>query len=414
MPAPAVIEVRNVSKRFRIRELHSEGAGGLLRRLGGRRGTHYLEVLNDVSFDVEKGEFFGICGLNGSGKSTLLKLICSTYRADAGTIRIAGRLAPFLELGVGFNPELAAEENVLMNGVMMGLTPREARARTDEVIEFAGLSEYTDLRLKNYSSGMRVRLAFAVMTRAQADVMLIDEVLAVGDAAFQERCSDEFQRMHSEGRTIVLVTHSMDAIGLLCDRAMLLHDGGVNEIGQPESVANRYLEVNAQTLGASFGQRATVTDLADPGARLTELTTPAEKVGGRHVIGVHEPVQLEAILAIDRELERPGLSVQINNGAGAVLHQQNEWLPAEAADGPLAGRSLRVSVTIENPLGPGRYMIGCSAVSRDAEGEWKVESRGRFVPLEVVGEPRIGSLALQQHGQVVLEPENGRPETMRP
>ena len=413
MPVPAVIEVRNVSKRFRIQELHSEGPSGLLRRLSGRRGTHYLEVLNDVSFDVGKGEFFGICGLNGSGKSTLLKLICSTYRADAGTIRIAGRLAPFLELGVGFNPELPADENVLMNGVMMGLTPREARARTDEVIEFAGLSDYTDLRLKNYSSGMRVRLAFAVMTRADADVMLIDEVLAVGDAAFQERCSDEFQRMHSEGRTIVLVTHSMDAIGLLCDRAMLLHGGGVDEIGQPESIANRYLEVNAQTLGSSFGQRATLADLADAGARLTELTTPAEKVGGRHVVGVHEPVQIEATIAIDSELERPGLSVQINNGAGAILHQKNEWLPAKAATEPLAGRSLRVTVTIENRLGPGRYMIGCSAVSSDAEGEWKVESRGRFIPLEVVGGAQVGSLALEQHGQVVLEPGNGQPEALR-
>ena len=173
------------------------------------RDVRILRALDDISFDIHQGEFFGIVGRNGSGKSTLLKLLASIYRADAGTIRLAGRLAPFIELGVGFNPELTARENVVLNGVMMGLTPKETRDRLDSVIEFAELEEFADLKLKNYSSGMQVRLAFSVMLEADADVLLIDEVLAVGDAAFQQKCADAFHGMKAQGKTIVLVTHEM-------------------------------------------------------------------------------------------------------------------------------------------------------------------------------------------------------------
>ena len=183
-------------------------------------------------------------GRNGSGKSTLLKLIASIYRADEGTIRVAGRMAPFIELGVGFNPELSACDNVVLNGVMMGLTPREARRRYDEVIEFAELEEFTELKLRNYSSGMRVRLAFAVMVQVDADVMLIDEMLAVGDASFQERCAETFTQLIDRGKTIVLVTHSMGNIRRYCHRALLLEAGRIDTIGDPGEVAARYTEVN--------------------------------------------------------------------------------------------------------------------------------------------------------------------------
>ena len=165
-----------------------------------RRDYRTCGALDDVSFEVRKGEFFGIVGRNGSGKSTLLKILASIYRADAGTIRMAGRLAPFIELGVGFNPELTARENVILNGVMMGLTPAQARERIDAVFEFAELEEFDDMRLKNYSSGMLVRLAFSVMIQVDADMLLIDEVLAVGDAAFQQKCADVFHGMNARGQ----------------------------------------------------------------------------------------------------------------------------------------------------------------------------------------------------------------------
>ena len=200
------------------------------------RDHRILRALDDVSFEIRQGEFFGIVGRNGSGKSTLLKCLASIYRVDAGTIRMAGRLAPFIELGVGFNVELTARENVVLNGVMMGLTKNETNRRLDSIVDFAELDEFIDLRLKNYSSGMLVRLAFSLMMQVDADVLLIDEVLAVGDAAFQQKCADAFHDMKAQGKTIVLVTHSMDTVKTYCDRAMLIDDGTVQRIGDPAEI----------------------------------------------------------------------------------------------------------------------------------------------------------------------------------
>jgi ABC-type polysaccharide/polyol phosphate transport system ATPase subunit len=245
--APAagdIVVVRGVSKSFqhpneRIHTLKEHAV-----RPFRRRGTERFEALHDVSFSVKQGEFFGIVGRNGSGKSTLLKCMAGIYGVDRGEIEIGGRLSTFIELGVGFNPDLAARDNVILNGIMLGLTPREARARFDAVIEFAELEDFVDLKLKNYSSGMQVRLAFSVMIQVDADVLLIDEVLAVGDAAFQQKCFDVFYRLKDEGKTILFVTHDMPAVQRFCDRAVLLERGVVRLVGDPERVANHYVEVN--------------------------------------------------------------------------------------------------------------------------------------------------------------------------
>src|SRR3954467_2170485 len=240
------VVVEGVSKKFEIPHEVSHTLKERALHPFRRASSETLKALQDVSFAVEKGEFFGVVGRNGSGKSTLLKCMAGIYRADAGTIAIAGRLSTFIQLGVGFNPDLAAEDNIVLNGVMLGLSPREARRRADTVIDFAGLHEFTDLKLKNYSSGMLVRLAFSVMVQVDADVLLIDEVLAVGDAAFQQKCFDEFNRIRDEGRTVLLVTHAMSAVERFCDRAMLLERGKVVDIGEPTRIANEYLDVNFQ------------------------------------------------------------------------------------------------------------------------------------------------------------------------
>ena len=201
---------RAFSKSFRVPDASHrllQGARGA--SLYPPRLPRSFRRCSDVSFEVRRGEFFGIVGRNGSGKSTLLKLLASIYRADAGTIRMAGRVAPFIELGVGFNVDLTARENVELNGVMMGMTRGEARRRLDEVLDFAELEEFVDLKLKNYSSGMLVRLAFSLMIQSETDILLIDEVLAVGDAAFQQKCADVFTEMSDGDRTVVLVTHDM-------------------------------------------------------------------------------------------------------------------------------------------------------------------------------------------------------------
>src|SRR3954447_22427340 len=242
--APVVIEARGVHKTFRVPDQRIDSLKERLTRPLTRVEYRDLRALRDVSFEVHDGEFFGIVGRNGSGKSTLLKILASIYRADAGRVRMAGRMAPFIELGVGFNPELAARENVVLNGVLMGLGRREAQRRFDAVLDFAELRQFSDLKLKNYSSGMMVRLAFAIMVQADADIMLIDEVLAVGDAAFAQKCMDVFRARRAAGKTIVLVTHDMATVQGLCDRAMLIHDGTVRHLGDPEEAALAYYRLN--------------------------------------------------------------------------------------------------------------------------------------------------------------------------
>src|SRR4051794_10068574 len=226
-------------------------------------------ALNDVTFEVNQGEFFGIVGRNGSGKSTLLKCLAGIYKADAGEMYVDGRMSTFIELGVGFNPDLAARDNVIMNAIMLGLTPKEARSLVDPVIEFAELEEFVELKLKNYSSGMHVRLAFSVMLQAQSDIMLIDEVLAVGDASFQQKCYDEFNRMRDEGRTILFVTHDMGSVTRFCHRALLLERGRIVTIGEPAEVASEYLELN---FGRETGETTTKGDLDErPGDRSARI-----------------------------------------------------------------------------------------------------------------------------------------------
>ena len=218
---------------------------------GLQPSTSTLEVLRGVSFEVNRGEFLGVVGRNGSGKSTLLKLIAGIYRPDAGEILAAGRLAPIIELGVGFNNELEAFDNVVMNAVMMGLEPSEARRRFPEILEFSELEDFQHLPLKNYSSGMRARLGFSIMVHVDADLLLFDEVLAVGDAGFQEKCAATFRRLRESDRTGVLVTHSMGALERHCDRALLLEDGRVHEIGSPEEVARAYSSLSRRLPSAS-------------------------------------------------------------------------------------------------------------------------------------------------------------------
>ncbi|CAN5570991.1 hypothetical protein BH10ACT11_BH10ACT11_19400 [soil metagenome] len=234
-----MIEVDHVSKGFR---LPVRSADTLRERVVGRvRPTHReLQVLRDISFDIREGEFFGIAGRNGSGKSTLLKLIAGIYRPDRGQIRGRGRIAPVIELGIGFNPELPAYDNVVMNAVMTGLTPQEAKRRFGEIMEFAELGEYEYLKLKNYSSGMYARLAFSIMIHVDADLILFDEVLAVGDFQFQDKCGDVFREMRRTGKTAIFVSHQKLVMEELCDRAILLENGEIKVHGTPTEVGTAY------------------------------------------------------------------------------------------------------------------------------------------------------------------------------
>ena len=234
------VKVTDLKKSFK---LPTERAWGLkqaiFNRLKGVKGYKQQEVLRGISFEVKKGEFLGIVGRNGSGKSTLLKLLSEIYTPDSGSVKINGTLVPFIELGVGFNPELTGRENVYLNGALLGFSNSEMDKMYEEIVKFAELEQFMDQKLKNYSSGMQVRLAFSIAIRAHGDILILDEVLAVGDAAFQEKCNDYFKSLRGN-QTVILVIHSMENVLKFCDRAILIEEGKIACEGKPEKVTKAY------------------------------------------------------------------------------------------------------------------------------------------------------------------------------
>ena len=237
------IVVSHLSKSFKLPTERSWGLKqAIFNRLKGIKGYTKQEVLKDISFTVKKGEFLGIVGRNGSGKSTLLKILAGIYVPDSGTITTYGSLVPFIELGVGFNPELTGRENIYMNGAMLGFSNAEMDQMFDDIVRFAELEPFMDQKLKNYSSGMQVRLAFSIAIRARGDILILDEILAVGDAAFQEKCNQYFASL-SKDQTVILVTHSMENVRRFCDRAILIEEGKIIKEGNPDQVADAYLKL---------------------------------------------------------------------------------------------------------------------------------------------------------------------------
>ncbi len=343
---------RNVSKSFSVPE---EKVQTLKERaLHPRRQirSHTFRALNDVSFAVGQGEFFGIAGRNGSGKSTLLKCLAGIYRTD-GQVWCRGRLSTMIELGVGFNPDMAARDNVVMNGIMLGLSPRQARKRVDSVIEFAGLEEFKDLKLKNYSSGMHVRLAFSVAIQVDADILMIDEVLAVGDASFQQKCFDVFNDLRDRGRTIIFVTHDMASLQRFCHRALLLERGDPVYIGEPHEVSDRYLELNfgrtpePGTEGDSRG--------GDGEARVVEVWLENEEGERLTTAPQHQRLVLSARVAFMVDVVDPSASVFVYNEEHRAVIVATTWMDNERTGGFRAGEQAVFSFAFENVLSPGRY-----------------------------------------------------------
>jgi ABC-type polysaccharide/polyol phosphate transport system ATPase subunit len=223
-------------------------------------GYRRLEALRDVNLEIRTGEFFGIIGRNGSGKSTLLKILAGIYQPTQGKVKVSGRLSPFIELGVGFNPELTARDNIFLNGAILGLDHKDVAAQFDEIIGFAELEDFVDQKLKNFSSGMQVRLAFSVAIRAHAEILLIDEVLAVGDFEFQQKCFRVFRQLKAEGRTIIFVSHDLSAISEFSDRVMVLDRGVVRGVHAPDGAISEYhrlVEALVDPPGASPAQAGT-------------------------------------------------------------------------------------------------------------------------------------------------------------
>jgi ABC-type polysaccharide/polyol phosphate transport system ATPase subunit len=349
------LAAQGVQKRFKIPEERSHTLKERALHPFRRTRNEQLHALKDISFAVAPGEFFGIVGRNGSGKSTLLKCLAGIYRADEGKIWCNGRMSTFIELGVGFNPDLAAYDNVALNGIMLGLSPREARARYERVIEFAELEEFQDLKLKNYSSGMHVRLAFSVAIQVDADILLIDEVLAVGDAAFQQKCFDVFNRMREEGRTIVFVTHDMGAVTRFCHRAMLLERGEVVSIGDPRDVADRYLEI-------AFGREVGYADSAvgsarmgDGSARVKDVWLGDNRDERLAVAPQAEPLTVKALVRFNAEIRDPAVSMTLLNEHRQPVVVATTAEDLEETGGFQSDEWVVFAFSFHNMLAPGRY-----------------------------------------------------------
>jgi ABC-2 type transport system ATP-binding protein len=241
----AVLSVSHVSKSFLLpHEKNTSIKSSVVNIFKPKnRSVEVQHALKDISFDIKKGEFFGILGRNGSGKSTMLKILAEIYQPTSGSVKHEGKLVPFIELGVGFNPELTGRENVYLNGALLGFSRKEIDERYEDIVKFAELEDFMDQKLKNYSSGMQVRLAFSVATRAEADILLVDEVLAVGDADFQRKCYDFFKSLKKSGKTVIFVTHDMGAVREYCDEAILIKDGLITHKGKADMVADEYLKL---------------------------------------------------------------------------------------------------------------------------------------------------------------------------
>lgn len=244
MSPGTAIKVENLSKSFLIPHKISDTFRERLIHFEWKKKYFLLEALKEVSFEVRQGEFFGIIGSNGSGKSTLLKILAGIYTPDQGKLTINGEVSPFLELGVGFNPELSGRDNIFLNGIILGLSGREIRSRFDSIVDFSEMERFIDQKLKNYSSGMQVRLAFAIAIHANSGILLMDEVLAVGDANFQKKCLEVFNRYKNDGKTVVLVSHDIATVRQSCDRVVLLRNGEIMKSGKADEVCNEYLLQN--------------------------------------------------------------------------------------------------------------------------------------------------------------------------
>ena len=250
----AIVEISKLTKSFKIPLEASSGVKQqLINIIKGRKGYRVFTPLKDISFTINEGDFFGIVGRNGSGKSTLLKTIAGIYTPNSGNVKVHGSLVPFIELGVGFNPELTGRENIFLNGALLGFSHEEMESMYRAIVEFAELEDFMEERLKNYSSGMQVRLAFSIAIRAHADILLLDEVLAVGDEAFQKKCYSYFDKLKREKRTVILVTHDMAAVERFCTKAVFIEDGHVKMIGKPYRIAAAYSRSNSQNYDQTAG-----------------------------------------------------------------------------------------------------------------------------------------------------------------
>lgn len=361
MTRPAIV-VKDIHKEFVLPQTKNSSIKHAFVNIIKRNKKTVQKVLDGVSFTINQGDFFGVVGRNGSGKSTMLKILAGVYQPTSGDIQLNGKLTPFIELGVGFNPELSGRDNVFLNGALLGFTRKEMETMYDEIVAFAELEPFMDQKLKNYSSGMQVRLAFSVAIKARNDIMIFDEVLAVGDEAFQHKCIDIFEQYKASGQTVVLVTHDMETVKKFCNRAVLIQDGKIIKEGNPVQVANEYSRLNQAVIDASIdrnrqytGENVDITIRGAAGKKQRSF-----KVG--ETISFDITWRHDKTRAIMVDLYRQDsdlVSNFITNREGFVK------LP----------KDKRLTLDIEANLGPGSYYVDVNLLNHDGSVKYDVAYR---------------------------------------
>lgn len=360
-----IVEVHDVSKTFRLpHERHTSIKSALLNFYRKHKSYEEQKVLKDISFKIKKGEFFGIVGRNGSGKSTLLKLLAGIYTPDQGRLDVNGNLTPFIELGVGFNPELTGRENVFLNGALLGFSRKEMALMYDDIVEFAELQKFMDQKLKNYSSGMQVRLAFSIAIRAESDILLIDEVLAVGDAAFQRKCFEHFMLLKKNKKTVVLVTHDMGAVRQYCDRAIMIEQGQIVKKGKPEDVAQAYQKLFIAEMEAEEEKSAAESKKDSRkdrrwGSGLLRALRPTVKVTAKEVV-ITSRYQAAA------DVPAPILGFTIYGPTGNNILEGNTLRSKQKTKPMTKGEQVEIVWRIPNIFATGNYSVSVACCDQSA------------------------------------------------
>lgn len=349
----AAVVVTELYKTFKLpHEKHSGIKQAALGIFKGSQGFETQKVLTDISFEIKEGEFFGIVGRNGSGKSTLLKLLAGIYTPDKGLVRVEGSLMPFIELGVGFNPELTGRENVYMNGALLGFSREDMESMYDDIVAFAELEKFMDQKLKNYSSGMQVRLAFSIAIKSEADILLIDEVLAVGDAAFQKKCFDYFMKLKRDKRTVILVTHDMSAVRQYCDRAIMIDGGKIVHTGKVEQVAQAYQRLFNDEI--SQNHEHPTEDEKRWGTRKILAKKPKASVSS-------EKIRVEVVYEAKQDVDSTVFGFNIYNSRGMNILEGNTIREKVKTRGMKRGEKMEIIWEFPNILASDTYTVSVSA-----------------------------------------------------
>jgi ABC-2 type transport system ATP-binding protein len=378
------VSVREVSKSFRLPHEQTSGIKQLIVNFFKRKkGYENQHVLKDISFDIKKGEFFGIVGRNGSGKSTLLKLLAGIYSPDKGMIQIIGTLTPFIELGVGFNPELTGRENVYMNGALLGFNHSEMDLMYDSIVKFAELEKFMDQKLKNYSSGMQVRLAFSIAIQSKSDILLFDEVLAVGDEAFQRKCLDVFEKYKKQNQSIIIVTHDMEIVKRFCDRALLLDKGKIKSIGKPIDVAEAYRELNQGKIGEGVDNDNSLSNDNDIDIKIYD-----KNLKPKTVFATGDKMIVELSWSNNDNVKNAGVSIIKNTGEN-IFGSNTIRSDVKPLD-----NKIRFEVSLD--LGSDRYHIMAGIFGETSNEVIKIVSSGpNFIVHRLVKDNNIGVADLE-------------------